>query len=94
MIRHVVLWKFKKQNKTENMDMFKEMLVALSSEIDDIISLSVGNDVNASEWDMALVLDVKSIEALNRYKEHPKHKIVSDFCKRIRTDRCAVDFEV
>ena len=94
MIRHVVMWKFKKQNKNENMDMFKQMLCSLENEIDEIISMSVGNDINNSEWDMALVMDVESLEALKTYKEHPKHKVVSAFCSRIRLERSAVDFEI
>ena len=94
MIRHIVMWKFKQQNKDENMQMFKSMLTALEDEIDEIINMSVGYDVNHSEWDMALVLDVKSLDDLGIYKAHPKHQIVSQFCKRIRIDRCAVDFEI
>ena len=86
--------KFKQQNKQEHMDLFKEMLLSLKNEIDEILTMSIGQDVNNSQWDMALVMDVESLDALNRYKEHPKHKRASQFCKRIRTDRCAVDFEI
>ncbi len=94
MIRHVVMWKFKENNKAENMKQFKSKLEALNGEIDEIISMSVGEDVAGSEWDMALVMDVESLAALKRYKENPKHRLVSEFCSSIRTDRCAVDFEI
>ncbi len=94
MIRHVVMWKFRQQNKQENMDMFKGMLLALEGQIDDIKSMSVGEDVNNSDWDMSLIMDFDNIDSLNAYKINPKHKNVSDFCKRIRIDRSAVDFEI
>lgn len=94
MIRHVVMWKFREQNKQEHMDMFKEMLLSLKDEIEGIINMSAGEDLNDSDWDMALVMDVESLDALSRYKEHPKHQIVSKFCSRIRIKRSAVDFKI
>lgn len=94
MIRHVVMWKFKEHDKQDNMNMFKKMLLSLENEIDEIISMSVGEDLNDSLWDMALVMDVESLETLKIYKEHPKHQIVSKFCARIRIDRSAVDFKI
>ena len=94
MIRHVVMWKFKPENKDENIEKFLNMLKALDGEIDEIVTMSVGRGVNNSEWDASLVMDVESIDALNRYKENPKHKAVSKFCSSIRIDRCAVDYEI
>lgn len=94
MIRHVVMWKFNKHNKEDNMQMFKDMLLSLDGKIDEIKSISVGKDINDSKWDMALVVDFDSIDALNAYKVNPKHQKVSEFCKRIRIDRCAVDFKI
>lgn len=93
MIRHIVMWKFKENNKKDNMDMFKQMLLSLKDEIDEIKSMTVGEDINDSNWDMALVIDVVSLKALSRYKNNPKHKLVSEFCMRIRDDRASVDFE-
>lgn len=55
--------------------------------------MSAGRDINSSEWGIALVMDVSSLTAPKRYKEHPKHKLVSAFCRKVTTDRCAVDFE-
>ena len=36
---------------------------------------------------------VESLEALDAYKNDPRHKAVSALCKTIRTDRVAVDYE-
>ena len=35
----------------------------------------------------------ESLEALDAYKNDPRHKAVSALCKSIRTDRVAVDYE-
>jgi hypothetical protein len=94
MIRHVVMWKFREQNKQEHMDMFREMLLDLDGKIDEILSMSIGHDVNNSDWDMALVMDFNSLSDLNSYISNPQHRKVSEFCKSIRVDRAAVDFEI
>jgi hypothetical protein len=40
-----------------------------------------------------LVSEFESLEALDQYKNDPRHKAVSALCKSIRTDRVAVDYE-
>jgi hypothetical protein len=94
MIRHVVMWKFNPNNKDENISMLKEMLLGLKDHIPEIINISAGRDVGASEWDMALVMDVESLEALEAYKNHPKHKAAADFSKRVSSQVHSVDFEL
>ena len=94
MIRHVVMWKFNKADKEKNMQKFMNMLNALNGEIPEIISMTVGTDILSSDWDMALVADFNSLDAMDAYKVHPKHKKVLEFGKAVISDRCAVDFEI
>lgn len=94
MIRHIVMWKFKDEQE-ENIIIFREKLLALSNEIPEIISAEVGININAPEknYDAVLVSDFNTLDDLNKYINNPKHKIVSGFCKSIRVDRVAVDYE-
>ena len=95
MIRHVVMWKLKPRNKQENMGLLIEMLSSLKDEIPEIIDMTVGRSVNSpSDWDMALVMDVKSLATLETYKNHPKHKLAADFSKRVSLEVSRVDFEI
>ncbi|MCK5130003.1 MAG: hypothetical protein KAQ68_09130 [Clostridiales bacterium] len=55
MIRHIIMSKFRQQNKKEHMQFFEDMQIALKDMIVVIKFLSVGIDINNSTLDMALV---------------------------------------
>ena len=96
MIMHIVMWKFKDENKEENMNTFKNMLMALPPIIPEVKHMEVGVEVklNQGNYDMVLVSEFKSIEDLEKYKNHPEHQKVAEFCKGVRTERASVDYEV
>ena len=50
-------------------------------------------NVGEGTYDAVLVSESESLEALDTYKNDPRHKAVSALCKPIRTDRVAVDYE-
>ena len=89
MLKHIVMWKLKEfaegKTKAENALIMKESLERLVGIVPEIISLQVG--INEKESDMAY-----DAEALARYKVHPEHVKVSDYCKKIRESRTFVDF--
>ena len=94
MIRHVIMWKFKEDTKAE-MHCFLEGLQALNGVIPEILHMEVG--INAKEgnnYDACLIADFEDFDALDRYKNDPRHVAVSQLCKSIRTARGAVDFEI
>jgi hypothetical protein len=93
LIEHIVMWRFKPENKAQNMARLQQMLEALPESIPWLRSLSVGAHAHptAPGWDMALVIRVDSWDDLAAYTAHPAHKAVSDFCKGIREDRAVVD---
>ena len=96
MLKHIVMWKLKEfaegKTKAENALIMKESLERLVGIVPEIISLQVG--INEKESDMAYdaVLISTYAEALARYKVHPEHVKVSDYCKKIREGRVFVDF--
>ena len=96
MIKHVVMWRFKEENKAKNMETFKQGLLSLVGIVPEIKSMEVGAHINevSPGYDMALVMEFESIEDLEAYKVHPEHKKVSAFCKSIRQERVAVDFQL
>lgn len=94
MIRHVIMWKFK-ENEKENMHKFLEGLKALDGVIPEILHMEVGiNCKDGNNYDACLIADFEDLDALERYKNDPRHVAVSTLCKSIREARGAVDFEV
>ncbi len=100
MIKHVVMWRFKESaegnTKSENMKIFREGLEALVPIIPELKSLEMGVDElqSDSSYDMIMISTFDSLEALDTYKNHPEHKKVSAFCKKVRESRVAVDFTI
>ena len=97
MISHTVMWKFKEENKEENMNTVAERLMALykSGKIDGLRKMEIGKDVSHTDmsYDMVLLTEFDSMEALAAYKIHPDHVAISQFVKTVRTARAVVDFE-
>ena len=61
--------------------------------IPQLLRSEVAVNVGADNYDAVLVSEFESLEALEVYKNDPRHKAVSDLCKSIREDRVAVDYE-
>ncbi len=97
MISHTVMWRFKDENKEENMNTVAARLMSLykSGKIDGLRKMEIGKDVSHTDmsYDMVLLTEFDSMEALAAYKIHPDHVAISQFVKTIRTARAVVDFE-
>lgn len=96
MIKHIVMWKLKDENKGENALKIKKDLEALKSEISEIKEIEVGIDVNKSEaaYDVVLYSTFDSQEDLDNYQVHPKHKEAGVFIRQVVSSRVVVDYEV
>lgn len=94
MIRHIVAWKLKEENKKENIERMKKELCALVGEIDGLVSLEVGACFENGAWDAALDSVFESREALEYYRTHPEHVKVADFIHTIMLERTAADYEI
>ena len=92
MIRHIVMWKFRPGTETEQKE-FLEGLRGLQDVIPELLRSEVAVNVGEGNYDAVLVSEFESLEALETYKNDPRHKAVSALCKSIRTDRTAVDYE-
>jgi hypothetical protein len=100
MIRHIVMFKFKEseegREKAGNMAALKAMLEALPAKVEEIRSFEVG--VNFFEgmvaYDVVLVSEFESVEALYSYQKHPMHLKVADFVSKACTGRVVVDYVI
>lgn len=97
MVRHIVFWKLKEENKVANSKKIKTDLEALQDKIPGLLSVQVG--INLPEapqdnWDVVLTCDLESMDALNAYQIHPLHQQAGKFIGQVRTARACVDFEI
>ena len=99
MIRHVVMWKFRRDLEETPQQValqMKSRLEALKGKIDGLLAIEVGVNIKetASSYDAVLTADFTSFEAMEAYKVNPLHVIVGDYCKERRLERVDVDYEV
>jgi hypothetical protein len=92
MIRHIVMWKFRPGTEAEQAQ-FLEGLRSLQGVIPELLRSEVAVNVGQDNYDAVLVSEFESLEALEIYKNDPRHKAVGALCKSIREERAAVDYE-
>lgn len=96
MIKHIVMWTINNEKfevKSTALQM-KEKLESMRGKIEGLDSLDVGINENksAEAYDVCLVTEHPTWEALNHYQEHPLHKEVAGFIGQVRKTRAVVDF--
>lgn len=99
MIRHVVTWKLASADAAERGAQAAEVarrLNALDGVVPQLRAISAGANklYPDANWDVTLVADVESPEALEEYQVHPAHEEVAVFIRSVVESRVAVDFEV
>jgi len=86
------MWKFRPGTETEQKK-FLESLRDLQGVIPQLLRSEVAENMGEGNYDAVLVSEFESMEALEAYKQDPRHQAVSALCKSIREDRVAVDYE-
>jgi len=96
MIVHIVMFKFKDENKDENLLVAKSKLEELVSKIPMLEKMEVGIDFNKSEraFDMSLYSAFATKDDLNAYAVHPAHLEVLEFIKQVIEVSKVVDYEL
>jgi len=100
MIKHIVMFKLREsaegRDKAGNIRALKAMLEALPAKIEEIKFFEVG--VNFFEgivaYDVVLISEFESVEALQRYQKHPMHLNVFDFVGKTCEGRVVVDYVI
>ncbi|WP_297637860.1 Dabb family protein [uncultured Clostridium sp.] len=96
MIKHIVAWKIKDENKKENALKIKAALEDLKDLIPEIKKMEVGININRTDAAMDVVLysEFDSLKDLDSYQVNPYHVSASAFVKSIVVERKVVDYEV
>src|ERR1700704_5461603 len=98
MIRHVVMIKFKKDAKQEDIDLFIEevkKLPHLNKEIRDYShGLCVNPRFHSGDFDFANCCDIDSYEAMERYMSHWAHIRMTPFLPAVLENMMSFDWEV
>ena len=96
MIVHIVMFKFKEENKTSNIKTVEVKLNDLVSKIDELKSMEVGIDFNQSQraFDLSLYSTFDSKEDLNAYAVHEEHLKVVALIKEVTNESKVVDYEI
>ena len=94
MIVHIVMLKFKEENKQANLIKIKNLLEALPSQIEPLLSMEVGLDFMHSErsFDLVLTATFEIKEGLSKYATHPKHVAVVNIIKEVTEGSKVVDY--
>lgn len=97
-VRHVVSWKLAAEDPEERAAQAAEVarrLNALDGVVPQLLAISAGANMAYPDanWDVTLVADFDSIEALEEYQVHPAHEEVVAYVRSVVAGRVAVDFE-
>ncbi len=95
MIKHIVMWKLKEENKEQNAIEIKTKLEKLCDLISQIKKIEVGINFNESNaaYDLVLYSEFASVEDLEIYQNNPAHKEVAKLVGQCTITRAVVDFE-
>lgn len=96
MIVHIVMLKFKDENKEKNIQEVREKLIQLDIDLDFVKKMEVGINFNESEraFDLSLYSHFDSKEDLNRYAVDEKHLKVVELIKATTLESKVVDYEI
>lgn len=93
MIKHIVAWKLKDDNKEANARSIKEKLEGLVGKVPGLLKAKVVRMLSNCEYDIALVSKLESEEALKGYQTHPAHVEASSFVRSVVQSRACVDYD-
>ena len=96
MIVHIVMFKFKDEDKEENILKTKLKLEMLADKIEELRFLEVGVNINETPraFDLSLYSKFNSDDDLKNYATHAEHLKVLDFIKNVTVESKVVDYEL
>ena len=96
MIVHIVMFKFKDENKESNIQEVVKRLNALVELVPELRSMEVGVNFTDSEraFDLSLYSTFETKEALGAYAIHPEHLKVVELIKSVTLESKVVDYEI
>ena len=94
MLHHYVFLKYRGGTTEGHVVAFCERMFALRGTIGVIQHLEIGRDElhDARSWDLVLIMEFASAEALREYQRHPDHVAVMAFNDPFVANVASVDF--
>ena len=94
MIVHIVMLKFKDENKEANLQSVKEQLETLESKIPSLNFMEVGINFDEAPraFDLSLYATFDTKEDLKAYDAHEEHQRVLSFIKQVIVESKVVDY--
>lgn|SRR5512145_2612574 len=94
MLQHYVFLKYREGTTEEHLAAFCERMFALRGTISGIEHLEIGRDElhDARSWDLVLIMEFASAEALRAYQRHPDHLAAMTFNDPFVANVASVDF--
>jgi hypothetical protein len=94
MLRHYVFLKYRDGTSDEHVTGFCARMLALRDVIAEIRHLEIGLDElhDARSWDLVLIMEFASVDALRAYQRHPRHLAVMAFNEPFVANVASVDF--
>jgi hypothetical protein len=94
MLRHYVMLKYRDGTGEAHIAAFCERMLALRGTIAEIQRLEIGRDElhDARSWDVVLIMEFASVEALRAYQRHPAHMAIMTFNDPCVASAASVDF--
>jgi hypothetical protein len=100
VIRHIVIWRLKKEakrfGKIENLERIQRNFEAMRTAMPGLLRLELGvNQAQAADAaDLLLFSEFESWEALRGYETHPLHDELRALIGPLRSERRVLDHEV
>jgi len=96
MVKHIVMFDFKDENKKENLEKAKAMLEALLESIPTLKNMEVGINFSQEDraMDLSLYAEFEDKAGLEAYAIHPAHLEVVTFIKSVATASKVSDYTV
>ena len=93
-MRHYVFLKYREDTSDGHVAAFCERMLGLREAIEGIHHLEIGRDElhDARSWDVVLIMEFASADALRAYQRHPRHLAVMAFNEPFVADVASVDF--
>ncbi len=95
MIRHICMFKFKEENKRENIAETLKRVESLR-EIPQVKKFEVvvnSGEAPESNYEVSLIFDFENMDELNVYQKDERHVKFGDFIKSVRDARACIDYE-
>jgi hypothetical protein len=94
MLRHYVFLKYREGTSDGHITAFCERMLALPAAIAEVEHLEIGRDElhDQRSWDLVLIMEFASVDALRAYQRHPQHVEAMTFNAPFVASVGSVDF--